>query len=181
MEWGGNAASGSSVGVEPGARTGRVVLDKQSSVPGLTELGLSTFLGRRGLALGYCPSSSVLPYSQNIGRPSLCWVQSCVFPGSFLCASPGSMEVKCFLLFGFMGCFKTSLEGCRSSRQTQSLSSACFRLLLFVSFFLPPLLATSQGHSWNSSSFSLGWWVTPRMPMITPCPLQLCFSYFFVQ
>lgn len=35
-----------------------------------------------------------------------------------------------------------------------------FGSFLWCHFCLPTLLATSQRHSWNSSSFSLGWWVT---------------------
>lgn len=61
------------------------------------------------------------------------------------------------LLFGFMECFKTFLEGSRSWRQTLSVSLAYFQLLPLVSLLPAHLLVTSQGHSWNSSSFFLGW------------------------
>ena len=52
-----------------------------------------------------------------------------------------------------------------------------FCFFLWGHFCLPVLLLTSQGHSWNSSSFFFfGWWVIPLMPVMAPCTLQLGFS-----
>ena len=53
-----------------------------------------------------------------------------------------------------------------------------FCFFLWGHFCLPVLLLTSQGHSWNSSSFLLffGWWVIPLMPVMTLCTLKLGFS-----
>lgn len=53
-----------------------------------------------------------------------------------------------------------------------------FSSSLWCHFCCPGLLLTSQGHSWNSSSFFLDLWGIPHMPVIIPCCPQLCLPCF---
>lgn len=77
--------------------------------------------------------SSVLPSLQGMWKPFL-WSGSVLhLPWKLFHVHLLNLQKLNFLLFGFLECLKTFLEGSRSSRQTLSISSAYFQLLPLVS------------------------------------------------